>query len=181
MREIVKEDKISIRLLEDCDKKLLLKWLNDERVLDYWEGRNAIFDLDRIEEDFYSDEACEMERAIIEYEGKSIGYIQMYEVGKELYKEYEYVNTGKKVYAFDLFIGETDYWNKGIGSKLLQMVKEYLKVFWLAEILIVDPHTDNLRAVHVYKKLGFKIIKELKSHEMHEGKLVDCYLMECSL
>ena len=41
--------------------------------------------------------------------------------------------------------------------------------------------SDNLRAQHVYEKVGFKIIKELPKHELREGVMEDCYLMECKL
>ena len=86
----------------------------------------------------------------------------------------------KNVYALDLFIANVNFRGKGIGTKLLYMVKDYIKQKG-GEVIIVDPHTDNLRALHVYEKVGFKIIKTLKAHEMHDGKLVDCYLMECDL
>ena len=45
-----------LRLITEKDKKLLLKWLADERVLNFWEGKSAVFDLDRIKNDFYNKE-----------------------------------------------------------------------------------------------------------------------------
>ena len=76
--EIIKEKAISLRLLNEQDKNLLLKWLTDERVLNFWEGKSAVFDLDRITEDFYGEENVEVIRTIIEYQGQAIGYCQMY-------------------------------------------------------------------------------------------------------
>ena len=57
---IIKNDNITLRLLNENDKILLLKWLTDERVLNYWEGKSAIFDLKRITEDFYSEEEIQI-------------------------------------------------------------------------------------------------------------------------
>ena len=34
------------------------------------------------------------------------------------------------------------------------------------------------RALKCYQKAGFRIIKILPEHELHEGKMRDCYLME---
>ena len=35
--------------------------------------------------------------------------------------------------------------------------------------------STNIRA---YQKAGFRIVKSLPGHELHEGKMEDCWLME---
>ena len=174
--EIIKEKEISLRLLREQDKNLLLKWLTDERVLNYWEGKSAIFDLTRIEEDFYSEEG--LIRAIIEYQGQAIGYLQMYKLDNEALEEYSYQSKNKVVYGVDQFIGEPEYWGKGIGTDFMKLVLQYLTNEKGAEIVILDPHVDNPRAIRCYEKVGFKKIKFLPKHELHNGEMVDCYLME---
>lgn len=179
METVIINNELTIRKLNDTDKNILLDWLTNLSVLKYWEGKSAVFDMNRIEEDFYSSEACEMQRCIIEFNDTPIGYIQMY-LADEILDEYEYENFDKNVYALDLFIADEEYRNRGIGTKLLNLVKGYLKNLG-ARVLIVDPHCDNLRAVHTYNKVGFEIVKTLKEHEMHDNIMVDCYLMECIL
>ena len=176
--EIIKEKEISLRLLKEQDKNLLLKWLTDERVLNFWEGKSAVFDLDRITEDFYGEENVEVIRTIIEYQGQAIGYLQMYKLDNEALEEYSYQSTNKVIYGIDQFIGEPEYWNKGIGTKFMRLVLQYLTNSKGAEIVILDPHADNPRAIRCYEKVGFKKIKFLPKHELHDGEMVDCYLME---
>ena len=176
--EIIKEKEISLRLLKEQDKNLLLKWLTDERVLNFWEGKSAVFDLDRITEDFYGEENVEVIRTIIEYQGQAIGYLQMYKLDNEALEEYSYQSTNKVIYGVDQFIGEPEYWNKGIGTKFMRLVLQYLTNSKGAEIVILDPHADNPRAIRCYEKVGFKKIKFLPKHELHDGEMVDCYLME---
>ena len=176
--EIIKEKEISLRLLNEQDKNLLLKWLTDERVLNFWEGKSAVFDLDRITEDFYGEENVEVIRTIIEYQGQAIGYLQMYKLDNEALEEYSYQSTNKVIYGIDQFIGEPEYWNKGIGTKFMRLVLQYLTNSKGAEIVILDPHADNPRAIRCYEKVGFKKIKFLPKHELHDGEMVDCYLME---
>ena len=176
--EIIKEKEISLRLLKEQDKNLLLKWLTDERVLNFWEGKSAVFDLDRITEDFYGEENVEVIRTIIEYQGQAIGYIQMYKLDNEALEEYSYQSTNKVIYGIDQFIGEPEYWDKGIGTKFMKLVLQYLTNSKGAEIVILDPHADNPRAIRCYEKVGFKKIKFLPKHELHDGEMVDCYLME---
>ena len=176
--EIIKEKEISLRLLKEQDKNLLLKWLTDERVLNFWEGKSAVFDLDRITEDFYGEENLEVIRTIIEYQGQVIGYLQMYKLDNEALEEYSYQSTNKVIYGIDQFIGEPEYWDKGIGTKFMKLVLQYLTNSKGAEIVILDPHADNPRAIRCYEKVGFKKIKFLPKHELHDGEMVDCYLME---
>ena len=165
-------------MLSENDKNLLLKWLTDERVLNFWEGKSSVFDLDRVTEEYYSEEDVEIIRTIIEYDGKSIGYVHMYKLNEELLNEYEYPLTNKIVYGIDQFIGEPEYWDKGIGTEFMKMVLLYLTNNKGAEIVILDPHADNPRAIRCYEKVGFNKIKFLPKHELHDGEMVDCYLME---
>ena len=84
----------------------------------------------------------------------------------------------EKIYAMDQFIGEPEYWNMGIGAEYCRVVCQYLRTEMDADAVILDPRKNNLRAVRAYQKAGFKIIKELPEHELHEGKKEDCVLME---
>jgi RimJ/RimL family protein N-acetyltransferase len=117
-------------------------------------------------------------RVIVEYEGIPIGYGQVYRVCGELYDEYEYAPSEDVVYAMDQFIGEPDYWGRGIGTAYVNMICEYLRDERCADAVILDPHKDNVRAIRCYQKAGFAIVKELPAHEHFEGVRVDCLLME---
>lgn len=64
------------------------------------------------------------------------------------------------------------------GRILRRVVCQYLRTEMDADAVILDPRKNNLRAVRAYQKAGFKIIKELPEHELHEGKKEDCVLME---
>lgn len=165
--------------LSNSHKMLLLSWLTDSRVLDFWEGEKEVFDLARIESDFYSVEVFDITRAIIKFNGQEIGYIQMYTLTDEMKVEYKYSGS-EKCGAIDCFVGVPELWGKGIGSKFLVLAKEFLFKKGV-ESIIIDPHCDNLRAIKCYEKVGFSKVKLLPKHELHNGKYVDCYLMICKL
>ena len=82
------------------------------------------------------------------------------------------------IWAIDMWIGEPDFWEKGIGSKSLKLLVDYIFKNLKAEKIIIDPHIDNPRAIHVYEKAGFKKVKILKAHENYKDKKVDAWLME---
>lgn len=174
----LKKDKLSIRLLTKNDSKLIYKWLTDDKVLEYYGGRDKKYTLEDIKTKYYSDWEDEVIRVIIEYDNNPIGYGQIYKMYDELYEDYHYLKSNEIVYGMDQFIGETDYWSKGIGTEYIKLIFEYLKKERNVDAVILDPHIDNVRAIRSYEKAGFRIIEDLPKHELHEGVKVDCYLME---
>ncbi len=172
------EGSVALRPLAEEDAPLLLRWLTDSRVLEYWEGPNAKFTPQRIREQFYSKEK-DFFRCIVEYEERSIGYLQAYRLDQELFKEYEYSpEPGALSFGIDQFIGEPEYWGQKIGRAFVSLVVTYLTQQEGAASVVLDPHTDNLRAIRCYEACGFRKLKFLPAHELHDGVLVDCWLME---
>lgn len=172
---------ISIRLMDERDFPLMLKWLTDEHVLQYYGGRDLKYTLDTLADHYRQNFEGDGFRVIVQYQGVPIGYGQIYRLVGEMFEEYNYPKTDQKVYAMDQFIGEPAYWNQGIGSAYLKLMCTYLKEKRDAQIVLIDPHKDNHRAVRAYQKAGFEIIRELLEHELFEGRKEDCWLMERKL
>jgi len=60
---------------------------------------------------------------------------------------------------FGIIIGEKDYWNKGIGEEVLRIILSYgFSKLNLKKISLSVSEYHN-KAIHLYKKLGFKAIK----------------------
>ncbi len=175
MREVtITSGPITIRSVTEADLPHLHRWLNDPRVLEFYEGRDKPFSMEQLREKYLSDP--EVSRCIVLENGEPFGYIQFYPLDDEERREYGYDKT-IKVFGMDQFIGEPDRWNQGLGPKMIVAVVNYL-VKQGAEVITMDPHIDNPRGIRAYEKCGFKKIKVLPKHEEHEGKLEDCYLME---
>ena len=150
-----------IRIRDFCenDLSLMLKWLTDERVLEFYGGRDLNYTPMSLKEHYEKDFETEGFRVILEYVNRPVGYGQIYRVMGELYDEYCYYKTGNVVYAMDQFIGEPEYWSKGIGTKYINQICSFLKQNCKADIVLLDPHKNNDRAIRAYQKCGFKIIK----------------------
>ena len=177
---LIEKDEITIRDFTERDLSIMLKWLTDERVLEYHEGRDVRFTMDTLAVHFL-EAIPDGFRLIIEYKKSPVGYAQVYRVSGEMFDEYDYPDDGHIVFAMDQFIGEPECWSKGMGSSFLKMMTVYLKENMTAERVLLDPHQNNHRAIRAYEKVGFKIIKPLPKHEMFEGEKVDCWLMELVL
>ncbi|MET3698919.1 aminoglycoside 6'-N-acetyltransferase [Bacillus oleivorans] len=174
---LFQKENLLVRILKTEDNMFLAKWLSDPQVLQFYEGRDNPFTLEEINEKFYNRED-EVMKCIVEYEEKEIGYIQFYPVEAEERLKYGYSDNQEVIYGTDQFIGETDFWNKGIGTRLVQAMIEYLVKEKRASKVVMDPQTWNERAIAVYEKCGMRKVKLLPKNEWHEGEYRDCWLME---
>ncbi|MDN4606445.1 GNAT family N-acetyltransferase [Sporosarcina highlanderae] len=174
---LTKHSRVAIRELVHEDKILLVKWLSDPEVLQYYEGRDRPLDLAQVEEGFYG-EADGETRCLILYDEEPIGFVQFYPVGDKERFIYGYADTLEILYGMDQFIGEPAYWNKGIGTQLVEMIVTYLLHEKNADRIVMDPQVWNERAIRCYEKCGFKKVKLLPKHEWHEGEYRDCWLIE---
>jgi aminoglycoside 6'-N-acetyltransferase len=169
--------------MEDCldDYKLLEKWLSDPAVLEFYEGRDNPFNLEKVMKKFAHRTRGESEvtPCIIEYDDQAIGYIQYYIVDAEEYEVHDKIDIGEYLYPFgmDLFIGETEYWNMGIGTYLVKGMIHYLFENENADGIFIDPHTCNKRAIKCYEKSGFNPITVIEKRELHEGECRDSLIM----
>jgi aminoglycoside 6'-N-acetyltransferase len=173
---IFQNEQLLVRTLIHQDKILLEKWLSDPQVLQYYEGRDRPHNLEMVEKHFY-DRENGVTGCIIEFEGKPIGYIQFYPVDVESKLEY-HLPQSETIFGMDQFIGEVEYWNRGIGTKLVKSMISYLVNEKEASRIIMDPQTWNERAISCYEKCGFKKIRLLPQNELHEGEYRDCWLIE---
>ena len=65
---------------------------------------------------------------------------------------------GNDATTLDLFICDLNYLGKGIA---VPMIQEFLITqFSNMKRVLIDPEATNKRAIHVYQKVGFKIIGE---------------------
>lgn len=173
---LLQQDELAVRDLTDEDALLLVKWLSNPTILEYYEGRDRPHDLQHIHKHYYENRN-NITQCIIEYNGKEIGYIQFYPISEEEREKYGYENTKEMIFGMDQFIGEADYWNKGIGTKLVKSTTEYLISKGIKKI-VMDPQAWNRRALRTYEKCGFIRKKFLPKHEWHEGEMRDCWLIE---
>jgi aminoglycoside 6'-N-acetyltransferase len=104
----------------------------------------------------------------IEYEGRVAGCIQF---GEETDPDYFSA-------AVDIFVS-ADVHGRGVGTDAMRAL-----IAWLIDgrghhRLTVDPALANLRAIHVYERLGFRAVGVLRAYERVDGDTWrDALLME---
>ena len=81
----------------------------------------------------------------------------------------------------DLFVSER-YQNRGVGSDALRTLIDYVTRVRGHHRVTLDPSVANERAIHVYRKLGFREVGVMRRYERGEdGTWRDALLMELVL
>lgn len=148
---------VNIRLLQDKveDYKMLEIWYQEKEIYSSFEQRKL--NNKEIKEKYYPRtlKTAKIPVYMIEYKDKPVGIIQYKLVEEEDKKLYKL--PGNNIYEIDIFIGELNEHNKGIGSKAINILSNLLKKEKNAEILVMCPLENNTKAINCYKKCGFYI------------------------
>lgn len=161
----MKNGKIKLRRLENTnsDYKHLEKWYQEEEIYSHFEQRKLT--LEEIKNKYLPRTMINASVPVfmIEYEDKPIGIIQYQLINDENKKLYGL--NEKKSYEIDIFIGELNLHNKGIGKTSINLMSNYLYKEKNANVLIMCPLKNNYNAINCYKSCGFTIKKEFETED----------------
>lgn len=163
--------RITFQALESSHFDLLLLWLNQAHVKRRWD-QDISWTPELIKEK-YTDYVAGYKQEVVNgvltkkpifafimvYDGLAIGYIQMYALADfSLEAVLDKNDVPKNGGSFDWYIGNTEYLQKGIGSKLLESFLKK-KIFKKFDSCLVESESDNIPALRVYEKVGFRVFK----------------------
>ncbi len=132
----------SFRPASESQKPLIQSWLKQEHIKKWLHGaglKNTLEDLDK------------------SFKEKSI-FTHWIAYSKETPFAYLLTSEMEEGITLDLFICDLTYLGKGLATPMIQ---EFLIThFPHASEVLIDPEAANTRAIHVYQKAGFKIVRE---------------------
>lgn len=139
--------------MQETDAMTSWKWRNDPEVWKLTGNRPDRIITPEIEkawiQDVLNDKSCKRFAICVEKTDEYIGNVQL-------------TNITDEDAEFHIFIGERNYWGKGMGTQatveLITCAKQQLKLKSI--YLFVNP--DNLSAIKIYKKAGFVHVNEDK-------------------
>jgi len=153
--------------LKDASKEYC-SWLNNPKVNYYLETRKAtVKDLKKYIKEKNKKQDC-MFLGIFDIKNDThIGNIKL-----------EPIDLIQKKATLSLIIGNIDYWGKGIGTEATKLMINL--AFKKLNLLKVDLGviSENKRAIRVYRKAGFNVIKIEKNKMKHGSNLFDKIIME---
>lgn len=149
-----------IDLIEFTDKKdsyeLMYKWCSQEFIYEWFEQRKLSYE--EIENKYKNKLLANQQQLFfINYNDNKIGFVQIYKYDdkkSESFKKYD------SIYEYDIFIGESEYLYRGIGTQIIKYVNNYIYEKYLCDYIVLRPFKRNERAVKCYEKCGFEIVDE---------------------
>lgn len=143
--------KILIRPLEKEDSEISWHWRNDEEIWKYTGSRPNISVTSEIErewiEKFLLDPSSR--RFAITIDDIYVGNIQL-------------TNINKVDAEYHIFIGNKNYWGKGIAYSATQQIIRYAKNVLNLEKIYLKVKCENNKAVRLYESCGFKVISKIQ-------------------
>lgn len=168
-------DKVKLRLLEnkEYDYNLLYKWYHNKNVYTYFEQRIPSYQeiVDKYSKRTSLDSITPV--YMILYNDIPVGIIQYSKLTNETKKTYHVNQDG---YEIDIFIGENDYYHKGIGSTAIKLLIDILNTRNNIFVMVVE--CENINAIKCYQKVGFVksfIINEENTIGIMKEKIVMIY------
>lgn len=155
-------DGLTLRPLKRSDAHSLLALLAQPRVREWW----GDYDLAKLERDFF--DPAWAYTYLVEVDGRIAGLVQFHEVPDPDYKHA----------GIDITMGD-DFQDRGLGTEVLRTLIRYLIEERSHHRLTIDPAAENSRAIHVYRKVGFKPVGVMRRYERgpdgtwHDGLLMD--------
>lgn len=153
---------ISFRNLEDSDNDYnkLFNWCKNDFIYKWFEQRKLTKEetVNKYRNKILSKK---QELLIINYNDKDIGLVQIYKCENDN----RILNKYNNVYEFDIFIGEEDYLSKGLGEKIVNLIKDKIYLEYNADAIVLRPFKENIRAIKCYEKANFKVVGEYQDKD----------------
>lgn len=169
---------LTFKRLEERDLDLMHKWLNTVFVIKWFGHSKTEYTIEDVNKRYLPRINREQPTHpyLIIINNQKIGYIQTYLISD--YPDYsQYVAVNECAAGLDLFIGEKEYLNKGLGNIIIRkFLREYVFELTDAQSCIIGPEPNNKVAIKAYEKAGFKYLKTIQIPDEKEPE----YLMKIS-
>ena len=179
---VIDDGDLVVRRMRDADDDydLLVVWRNRPHVRRRWDPDLPALTLASAKKEYRADTtpdaltfAC-----IIELDGAPIGFIQFYKWASYAKEATEVgIPFDDATYSLDVFIGDPNLIGKGVGTRVVTLMSDYLIDELGASAVSLTTDLDNHAAQRCYEKAGFKKIKEVLDTDTYQGERVRCWLM----
>lgn len=140
---------ILIRPLEAKDSEISWKWRNDSEIWEFTGNRPNVDITLEIEKQW-------IEKVLIEVDTKRFAII----IDNIYVGNIQLTNITSIDAEYHIFIGDKNYWGKGIAFSATQQIIRFAKNILKLDNIYLKVNPQNKRAINLYQKCGFKKISE---------------------
>jgi aminoglycoside 6'-N-acetyltransferase len=159
---------VSFRPIAEGDFADLVRWRRDPEVAQFWDTLPE--DLAEYRDELFGRDMTPVWRFIIEWQGRGIGEIDYHHP----YADTDYLWSA----GIDIFIGEADARNHGIGTEAVRTMLRYLFEVKHVHRVTIDPDVGNARGIRSYEKAGFRLDGVLRHNDQFsDGRYADTHFM----
>jgi aminoglycoside 6'-N-acetyltransferase len=154
---------VSLRPIVDSDLENLWRWQHEPEVVQWWGVPTE--DREEFRKENFEPDVAPTWRFIIEWQDRPVGMLQYY---------HDYPDTEDSWSAgIDIYIGEPDARDRGVGSEAVRTMLRYLFEVKRVHRVIIDPQTTNARAIRAYEKAGFRREGVMRHNDFMHGHYID--------
>jgi aminoglycoside 6'-N-acetyltransferase len=179
---VVQKDELVIRRMLDSpgDYELLARWRNSPHVRNWWDPDEPPMTVASATEEYRPDTAptALTTLCIVELRGVPVGFMQFYRWSSygaeadEVGIPYDDASWG-----VDLFIGERDALGQGLGTRMMELLSDYLETERDASSIVLTTEVDNATAIRCYEKAGFIRGARVLDTDTRDGERVWTWVM----
>lgn len=165
---------------DDAEFAVMARWLNEPHVREWWDpdGPAATIETARRDYGSYTNPASSGSSCFIEVDQRPVGFLQFYPWSSETeYCRKVGITVDPTAWGFDVFIGDPAAVGTGVATRALDMVCRHLIDEIGASAVVIVTELGNVRAHHVYEKLGFAKVLDFLDDDTRGGARVRSYVM----
>jgi RimJ/RimL family protein N-acetyltransferase len=180
---IVSEDELVIRpMLDEADEyERFARWRNEPHVREWWDPDDPPMTSDEARQEYGPLVRGEdpMTACVIEFEGRAAGYVQFHpwEPFVDDAVEMGFSSDVEGAWGLDVFIGEPDLVDRGIGSAAVDLLCRYMVEERGASRVMLVAAAENGRALRAYEKVGFVRTERVLDTDTRDGRRVESWLL----
>lgn len=163
---VLKRDNIKLRPMTDEDLDIIFEWNSDAEVLYWCEGDDVeSYELEDIQS-IYGQVSQNAWCFIIEYDKTPVGDCWLQRMNMQhIIDEFP----DEVIYRIDITMSK-NYWNKGIGTRVVKMLTEFGFARKHAEKIFYLVGDYNKRSIRVAEKAGYKIHAMIEAEGTKKAK-----------
>jgi len=183
MKDVIAADgDMAIRGMRDdpADYELIAAWRSARHVHEWWDPDEPPPDPAGAAAELrpYTQGSDPTVACIIEVDGVPAGFIQFYPWdGEADYLSEVGVTVPEGAWGLDLFIGETAFLHRGIGSRAVRLLSDHLFANLGATAVALATEATNAHAQAAYERSGMRVVEEFLDTDRRDGRRVRSLLM----